>query len=540
MCDSSRLPVAGRPSGEPAIGPLWLATGETGHQELQICLTLVAKRAHSRPRAPGGRRASRRGRSDRLGRWCTESADWGTPVALGPRHSPAVSPQAPTSQQLERELFASPDGSAWSNLLITMRARGALCESATRNAWREIVHRHDCFRTVLLRQGDTAVQVVSDEVHAPLAVHDLAGTGGGHRRARRLGILLERLISEPLPLTEAPLARAALIRLGQREHVLCWSIAHTIFDMASWDVFTTEFIAFYAAFAAGRRPSLPSSTFRLADLAAREQSPPEHGALEYWRRQLRGASPGIALRAADGAGGHQGHDAAIALLKPAAPAYGRELRAIAKSSVHGTLAGAVSGAVACALYAYSGQSEMVFALCHANRNLERHRLGIGCLFDFLPVRLELAGNPTFRELVANVGVIVREARAHEVPFPHIRPILGGPCDVVLNFVYLPAPLRTRRLGCATGVQFETFAPARWEHLLPAERVWWDAKLDITVHALEGNYLSGNLMWNAAALDSRAVCALAAAIEFALRWAAMYPDRRIGRLITRLGERSTPR
>src|SRR5580704_6127874 len=174
---------------------------------------------------------------------------------------------AAASRQLKEELLASPRGYAWSNLLLCIRARGALDESAARAAWQEIVRRHDCFRTSLRREGEHVIQLVADEVEAPLTVQDLAGQTEGRRRARRVGRLLEQIVRQPLALTKAPMARAALVRLGPCESLLCWGIAHTIMDGVSWNLFTAEFILLYGGFAASERRLLPPPSFRLADLA---------------------------------------------------------------------------------------------------------------------------------------------------------------------------------------------------------------------------------------------------------------------------------
>jgi non-ribosomal peptide synthetase component F len=69
------------------------------------------------------------------------------------------------------------------------------------------------------------------------------------------------------------------------------------------------------------------------------------------------------------------------------------------------------------LYRYSGQEDIIVGTAVANRNsIERERL-IGFFVNTLPLRTDLSGDPTFRELLARVrGVALGAYARQEAPF----------------------------------------------------------------------------------------------------------------------------
>src|SRR5262249_6522462 len=69
------------------------------------------------------------------------------------------------------------------------------------------------------------------------------------------------------------------------------------------------------------------------------------------------------------------------------------------------------------LYRYSGQEDIIVGTAIANRNsIELENL-IGFFVNTLPLRTDLSGDPTFRELLARVREVALGAYAHqEMPF----------------------------------------------------------------------------------------------------------------------------
>src|SRR5207244_2253021 len=99
-----------------------------------------------------------------------------------------------------------------------------------------------------------------------------------------------------------------------------------------------------------------------------------------------------------------------------------------------------------ALCSYTGQDDMVIGVAASNRTqVEVERL-IGCFFNQMPLRVQLTGNPTFRELVRRVSQISFDAFAHqELPFDllvqHLRPERSNASSPLFQvlFVYQNMP-----------------------------------------------------------------------------------------------------
>src|SRR5258708_2920757 len=72
------------------------------------------------------------------------------------------------------------------------------------------------------------------------------------------------------------------------------------------------------------------------------------------------------------------------------------------------------------LHRYTGQDDILLGGFTAGRKLAQIELLLGYFVNPLPLRIDLSGNPTFRELQARVRSVVLDALAHEdVPFVKI-------------------------------------------------------------------------------------------------------------------------
>ena len=72
------------------------------------------------------------------------------------------------------------------------------------------------------------------------------------------------------------------------------------------------------------------------------------------------------------------------------------------------------------LKVYSGQSDFVVGTDVANRNVSGTENVVGFFVNRLALRTDVAGNPTFRELLARVRKTALEAYAHqELPFERL-------------------------------------------------------------------------------------------------------------------------
>ncbi|HEU4560320.1 MAG TPA: condensation domain-containing protein, partial [Longimicrobium sp.] len=177
------------------------------------------------------------------------------PDAIRPRGSDAP---APLSFAQERLWFLDrlEPGSAAYNIPAALRLAGALDARALERALGEIVRRHEALRTVFTEVDGSPVQVVVPFGGFVVPVEDLSALSEADREAavrRRVGEEAAR----PFDLTAGPLFRAALLRLGEEEHVLLLSMHHIVSDGWSMGVLQRELNALYAAYREGRESPLP-------------------------------------------------------------------------------------------------------------------------------------------------------------------------------------------------------------------------------------------------------------------------------------------
>src|SRR5258708_14148501 len=85
------------------------------------------------------------------------------------------------------------------------------------------------------------------------------------------------------------------------------------------------------------------------------------------------------------------------------------------------------------LHRYTGQDDILLGGFTAGRKLAQLEPLLGYFVNPLPLRIDLSGNPTFRELQARVRGVVLDALAHEdVPFVKIAREIDYRPDVSRN------------------------------------------------------------------------------------------------------------
>jgi amino acid adenylation domain-containing protein len=311
------------------------------------------------------------------------------------------------------------------NNTSALRLAGALDRAALERSLNEIVRRHEVLRTSFANESGRPVQVIHPELALDLPVIDLRHLPRAEGEAEAL-----RLANEaahlPFDLARGPLVRVTLVRLADEEHIALLTVHHIISDGWSVGVFVREIAALYAAFVAGRPSPLPDLPVQYADVAAWQRSWLEGGAddngvsplqrqLDYWRQQLAG-SPGVltlptdqprpALQSFRGAH-HYFH----------LPRELSEWLATLSRQEGATLFMTLLAAFQVVLSRYSGQDDFCVGAPIANRTRAETEGLIGFFVNTLVLRADLAGNPTFRALLAQARERTLGAYAHQdLPF----------------------------------------------------------------------------------------------------------------------------
>ena len=213
--------------------------------------------------------------------------------------------------------------------------------------------------------------------------------------------------------------RAALIRMEEQEWILLVLMHHIASDDWSWRVFCRELAAVYEGLISGRPATLPDLPIQYADFAAWQKGFLRGNVLEdqlaYWRRQLAGAPPILQLPADHSRPVTQSFRGACEWLTlPVALSDG--LNALSQRAGV-TLYTTLLAAFLTLIHRYTGQEDVLVGSPVAGRTRLNLENLIGVFVNMVVLRTDLAGNPSFAELLARTRRTVLEALAHqEMPF----------------------------------------------------------------------------------------------------------------------------
>ena len=309
-------------------------------------------------------------------------------------------------------------GSSIYNMLNPVRLSGVLNVAALEATLTEIVKRHEMLRTTFREIAGQAVQVIHPPTPVPLTLLDLSELGAVEREAE-LEVLVQREAQQPFVLSEGPLLRATLIRLGETEHVVLLTMHHIVSDGWSMGLLTREVAALYRAYVEGETARLPELPVQYADFATwqREWLQGEVLAKQvgYWREQLTGAPAVLELPLDHQRPAVQSHRGArLSFTLPDELKRGLE-ELSRREGV--TLFMTLLGAWQTLLMRYSGQQDIVVGTTIAGRNRRETENLIGFFVNTLVLRTDVSGNPSFRELLKRVREVALGAYAHQdLPF----------------------------------------------------------------------------------------------------------------------------
>ncbi len=416
-------------------------------------------------------------------------------------------------------------GTAAYNMPLALRLRGAFDPRAFAAAWNEVVRRHQVLRTSFSETPDGPVLAVASSPSGPLPRIDLSALPAG-RREDEAARLTAAEVLRPFDLRTGAVLRALLLRLDREEHRLAATLHHVAGDAWSVGVLAGELNALYAAAREGSPSPLPELPVQYDDFARWQRERLRSGALDgelaWWRERFAGLPESLQLPAARPRGGvaRRGGSAAVRLGPDLSGALRRLGRAEGATPFMILLAG-----FAALLARYTGQTDLCVGVPVAGRDrLETEDL-LGVFLNTLALRTDLAGDPSFREVIGRVRETSLGALAHrELPFERLleelrleRDLDRAPLfQVMFNLLNVPEA----RLDLP-GVEIEPLA-------LPP----LPPKLDLTAFAGEagaGQELELRLHYDAAIFEAAQMELLGRHLTAALAAAVEDPARRLSEL-----------
>ncbi|MFD0404903.1 amino acid adenylation domain-containing protein [Kitasatospora sp. NPDC127116] len=390
---------------------------------------MKAPHSRSEPGRPtGSTPATTRALLDQRVRAARSRAAKGEPGDAVPRR-PAGAQVTSFTQERMWLIERLSNGPAMYNVHEVFRLHGPLDVAALGHGLTELVRRHEVLRTAFPEQDGRPVPSVEPARPLDLPVTDLRAEPAD-RRTQLVLDLVHAEILRPFDLATAPLLRAALLRVDEDEHVLVVVVHHIAVDGWSMPLLWDDLSAMYRSRLEGREHELPPLRIQYADFAhwqrARLSGERLQRQLDYWSAQLSGLSPLDLPTDRPRGPVRAGRGERITFTVPEELA-GR-LRLLGRR--HGaTMFMTLLAAFQALLARYSGQSDVAVGTPVAGRNRPELDQLVGSFINTVVIRTDLAGDPSFAELLDRVRRTAADAYAHQdVPFERLvqelRPARG--------------------------------------------------------------------------------------------------------------------
>jgi amino acid adenylation domain-containing protein len=296
---------------------------------------------------------------------------------------------------------------------------GPLDARALQRAMDAMVARHAVLRTSIVAFDGVPEQIVADAGAVPIERIDLPAALDGGERTRQAESIAADRAGLPFDLAAGPLMRATLIGAGPDRHLLVLVMHHIVSDGRSMQILIDELSAVYRAETTGAPVSLPPLWMEYGDYAVWQHDLMRGEELDrqlgYWRGQLRGAPQVLTLPADRPRPARQSSAGAVAAATVDA-ATTRRLAAVAHGANSTPFMLFLTGFVA-VLSRYARQSDIVVATQVAGRTHTELDPMVGMFTNTVALRMTLAGDPTFTELLGRVRDTTVDAMSHQqLPF----------------------------------------------------------------------------------------------------------------------------
>ncbi|SCK38195.1 non-ribosomal peptide synthetase [Streptomyces sp. WMMB 322] len=316
-------------------------------------------------------------------------------------------------------------GSAVYNEPLALRLRGPLDRDALSYALDTVAERHEALRTDLVMSGGTLRQIVRPAEPVEMTTEDVS-TSGDRDAALRQAV--RDAVHRPFELSRGPHLRAHLVRCGDEEYLLVLTLHHSAFDGASADILFAELSALYTQYTTGSPHGLGPPEGQYCEFALWQHELVTGGHVDddvaYWREELAGLPETTDLptdfprpETASGNGALvRGH---------LSPELVRRVEELARSAA-ATRYSAFLAALHVLLSRYCGTGDVAVGAPFSGRDQLRTNGAVGYYLNMLPLRADLDGAPSFRQLLTRTRRKVTAAYARQrAPYGLLLEKLGG-------------------------------------------------------------------------------------------------------------------
>ena len=297
------------------------------------------------------------------------------------------------------------------------RLKGELNVAALEQTINEMVRRHENFRTSMPEVDGKPRGVVAPQLQLPIERVEVPEFPV-EDRYDRLQALVTAYTRRPFDLVNGPLIRAVLFRVAEDDHAVMITLHHIVTDFVSYDLVDQEFFTLYDAFSRGVPSPLPELPVQFGDFAYWldhwMKSEDAARQVDYWTRKLADM-PRLDLATDMPRPRNRTFDAVRLVWMLPEPLWSQFKELTFSENVTRFTGFLVIFAML--MREYSGKEDIAIATPVSSRKHRETQPLIGYFLNTIVYRLDLSGNPTFRELLQRTRMTTVEAMANsDLPF----------------------------------------------------------------------------------------------------------------------------
>lgn len=182
------------------------------------------------------------------------------------------------------------------NIPIAVVLEGKLIATRLEDAFRQLIHRHESLRTSFIKVDENPVQKVHKTVEFQIEYFHSTGSESEESIQSSKQVIRNSFV-RAFHLSEAPLMRVGIIRMGEALHTLVVDTHHIVSDGTSSGILVTDFMAFYS----NRETERPDLSIHYKDFTSwqeryfRENNGVMDRQARFWNEEFCGGLPELKL-----------------------------------------------------------------------------------------------------------------------------------------------------------------------------------------------------------------------------------------------------
>jgi hypothetical protein len=182
--------------------------------------------------------------------------------------------------------------------VIGFQLTGQLNIAVLEQSLNEIVQRHEILRTTFAMVEGHLAQIIAPNINWTLSVEDCQNLEKS-KQSSVIAQITKEEGQQPFNLSQGPLWRFKLLRLGESDYLFLLTINHIIFDGLSIMLFIRELSILYEAFSLNKPYPFQKISIQYGDFVVWQrqwlQSKDLEKSLTYWKKRLDGMPPLLKL-----------------------------------------------------------------------------------------------------------------------------------------------------------------------------------------------------------------------------------------------------